>query len=85
MNKVRSVRKYARVGGAASKKKQVIGDRWWGGWGWGGSQVKFRKYTITALFWVKGRGHSGISCLCCWGLLCGQRCGGGHVAAAAAT
>lgn len=33
-----------------------------------GSEVKFRKYTITALFWVTRHGHSGILCLCLQGI-----------------
>lgn len=33
-----------------------------------GSEVKFRKCTITALFWVTRHGHSGILCLCLQGI-----------------
>lgn len=33
-----------------------------------GSGVKFRKCTITALFWVTRHGHSGIWCLCLQGM-----------------
>lgn len=33
-----------------------------------GSEVKFRKYTITTLFWVTRHGHSGILCLCLQGI-----------------